>query len=46
MFQCPVVGVGLFFMGTSSTTGPSMAMALASAGRKAAAASMRMPVAP
>ena len=34
MFQCPVVGVGLFFMATSSTTGRSMAIAFASAGRK------------
>ena len=46
MFQCPAVGVGMFFMYTSMTTGLFRATALCSAGSSLSARLMVMPSKP
>ena len=46
MFQCPVVGVGLLIIGTSSTVGLPFSMALARAGRSSLAVLIFIPSAP
>ena len=46
MFQCPVVGVGLLIIGTSSTVGLPFSIALARAGRSSLAVLIFIPSAP